>query len=119
MNAARPGLRGLCALGFLGCLFALALPAGAAPVAGVTSLEPTVAVRAIWGRHARYIVEVNAKGQVSKVRERSRSRYPQLDALTYGNVVQIFVRTKEGARSPATIASPTITIRRRSSSSAA
>jgi hypothetical protein len=83
-------------LGLLGCLCTLALPLGAVPAAGVASPESTVPVHAIRGRHARYVVEVNAKGQVSKVRERSRSRYPQLDAATYGNVVQIFVRTKDG-----------------------
>jgi hypothetical protein len=69
---------------------------GARPVAAATSPWPAGTSHIIPGRHARYVVEVNAKGQVSKVRSRSRSRYPSLDAVTYGNVVQIFVRTKDG-----------------------
>lgn len=58
--------------------------------------RPTPPAAAARGRHARYIVEVNAKGQVSKVRFRARSRDPRFDAITYGNVVQIFVRRSDG-----------------------
>lgn len=50
----------------------------------------------VWGRHVRYVVEVNAKGQVSKVRVRGHSGDRRFDAVTYGNVVQMFVRTKDG-----------------------
>ena len=88
MNAARLGL-----LGWL-CAAALALSAG--PAAAATTPWSAASRPTLSGRHARYVVEVNAKGQVSKVRTRSRSRYPQFDALTYGNVVQLFVRTKDG-----------------------
>jgi hypothetical protein len=48
------------------------------------------------GHHARYIVEVNAKGQVSRVRSRIPSKDPTFDAITYGNVVQTFIRRSDG-----------------------
>ena len=87
---------GAARLGLLACLCGLAVALGAAPAPAATQPWAAGPRFVVWGRHVRYVVEVNAKGQVSKVRLRGRSGDPRFDAVTYGNVVQIFVRTKDG-----------------------
>jgi len=47
-------------------------------------------------QQTRYVVEVNAKGQVSGVRSGTRSTDPRFDAVTHGNVVQTFIRRSDG-----------------------
>ena len=47
-------------------------------------------------QHAQYDVEVNSKGQVSKVRSGTHSHDPRFDQVTYGNVVQTFIRRSDG-----------------------
>jgi hypothetical protein len=69
----------------------LAMPARPASAAVV----PVAAMPKV-GHHARYIVEVNAKGQVSGVRSRIPSKDQTFDAITYGNVVQTFIRRSDG-----------------------
>ena len=51
---------------------------------------PTVA------EHTEFVLEVNAKGQVSKVRSAKRSKDALFDKMTYGNVIQTFIRTPDG-----------------------
>ena len=46
--------------------------------------------------HADYTVEVNRKGQVTRVRSVRPSKIPGFDALTYGNTLQAFIRTPDG-----------------------
>jgi len=43
-----------------------------------------------------FVIEVNAKGQTSKVRSVQHSHDRSFDALVAGNVVQTFVRTADG-----------------------
>jgi len=47
-------------------------------------------------QHVRYLVEVNRKGQVSKVRSGTRSQDARFDSITYGNVIQTFIRRSDG-----------------------
>lgn len=48
--------------------------------------------------HAEYIVEVNAKGQVSRVEKaRGNNKYPMWNAQTYGNVLQMWIRHADGS----------------------
>ena len=46
--------------------------------------------------HTSYIIEVNRKGQVSRVRSGVSSHDAFFDAMTYGNVLQAFIRTPDG-----------------------
>jgi len=47
-------------------------------------------------QHSDFLVEVNDRGQVSKVRSGTHSKDPRFDAVTYGNVIQTFVRRSDG-----------------------
>jgi hypothetical protein len=47
-------------------------------------------------QHTQYVVEVNRKGQVSKVRSGTHSHDPRFDQVTFGNVVQTFIRRSDG-----------------------
>ncbi len=46
--------------------------------------------------HASYVIEVNRKGQVARVRSGTSSHDRLFDAMTYGNVIQAFIRTPDG-----------------------
>lgn len=96
---------GLLVLVFVGLALAASAAAAAAtaPTSGdIPLIAPKGALHRYGARypkraqHTRYYVEVNGKGQVSKVRRWSRSRDPRFDALTYGNVVQLYVRRNDG-----------------------
>ncbi len=47
--------------------------------------------------HTEFVVEVNRKGQVVKVDSGKESGDPAFNAITYGNVLQAFIRTPDGA----------------------
>jgi hypothetical protein len=46
--------------------------------------------------HSEYIVEVNKYGQVSRVRSGKASSDPAFNSHTYGNALQMFIRTDNG-----------------------
>jgi len=90
------------------CLAFATLPAQgcfADPQAGPTQ-KPSSDLSAYGSRypktpqHVRYLVEVNQKGQVSKVRSGTRSQDPRFDSITYGNVIQTFIRRSDGHAIP-------------------
>ncbi|MFY9780739.1 MAG: hypothetical protein WAJ85_09545 [Candidatus Baltobacteraceae bacterium] len=47
-------------------------------------------------QHAEYVVEVNKKGQVTRVRAGKPSSDAAFNAITYGNALQVFIRTPDG-----------------------
>ncbi len=46
--------------------------------------------------HAEYVVEVNRKGQVARVRSGKPSADLAFNTMTYGNALQAFIRTSDG-----------------------
>lgn len=46
--------------------------------------------------HTEFVVEVNRKGQVSRVRSGVRSSDTKYNEITYGNALQIWIRTPDG-----------------------
>lgn len=46
--------------------------------------------------HTEYIVEVNRKGQVTRVRSGKTSADLAFNTMTYGNALQAFIRTGDG-----------------------
>jgi hypothetical protein len=67
--------------------------ASPAPQIDLTKFRPLYPKAA---QHTKYVVEVNAKGQVSGVRSAARSKDKRFDAVTFGNVVQTFIRRNDG-----------------------
>jgi len=63
---------------------------GAAAMSGYRPHIPNTA------QHTEFVLEVNAKGQVSKIRSAQRSHDLLFDKMTYGNVIQTFIRTPDG-----------------------
>ncbi len=47
-------------------------------------------------QHTEFVVEVNKKGQVIKVDSGRESHDPAFNAITYGNVLQAFIRRPDG-----------------------
>jgi hypothetical protein len=47
-------------------------------------------------QHTEFVVEVNDKGQVIKVDSGRESHDPAFNAITYGNVLQAFIRRPDG-----------------------
>jgi len=93
----------LCATLCLGLALLAAAPAAAAPSptplpAGDLSKFRAQAPKQ--AQHTEFVVEVNHKGQVSKVRSGKHSHDARFDAITYGNAVQTFIRTPEGKSIP-------------------
>jgi len=93
----------LCSALALGLALWSSVPAAAAPrpsplPAGDLSKFRAVAPKQ--AQHTEFVVEVNQKGQVSKVRSGKHSHDKRFDAITYGNVVQTFIRTREGKSIP-------------------
>jgi hypothetical protein len=62
----------------------------------VPAPQPGTVVVPKTAEHSAYVIEVNGKGQVSKVRSSVSSGNQQFDAMTYGNVIQTFVRKPDG-----------------------
>ena len=52
--------------------------------------------------HTEFIVEVNAKGQVARVRSGKPCGDRAFNTLTYGNALQAFIRTPDGSAVPGT-----------------
>lgn len=48
-------------------------------------------------QHAEYLVEVNRKGQVVRVRSAKHASDPSFDARVYGNALQVFIRKPDGS----------------------
>lgn len=46
--------------------------------------------------HAEYVVEVNHKGQVVRVKSGKGTKYPTFNAQTYGNALQMWIRKADG-----------------------
>ncbi len=47
-------------------------------------------------QHAEYVVEVNRKGQVVRVRSAKHASDPSFDARVNGNALQVFIREPDG-----------------------
>jgi len=66
----------------------------AAPVPGLQNLpEPKLPTTDL---HTEFVVETNAKGQVTRVRSGKSSPNATFNAQTYGNALQAFIRTESG-----------------------
>jgi hypothetical protein len=50
--------------------------------------------------HTEFVVEVNKKGQVTRVRSGKASSNPGFNMKTYGNALQAFIRTQSGHSVP-------------------
>jgi hypothetical protein len=46
--------------------------------------------------HSEFVVETNSKGQVTRVRSGKNSKDRTFDLMTYGNVLQTYIRTDTG-----------------------
>jgi hypothetical protein len=46
--------------------------------------------------HTEFVVEVNKRGQVTRIRSGNGSADPTFNAQTYGNALQAFIRTPDG-----------------------
>ena len=64
-------------------------PSKAAPKALVPHLPATA-------EHTEFVVETNAKGQVTRVRSGKSAKDLAFNAMTYGNALQTFIRTTDG-----------------------
>ena len=83
-------------------LVAIAAPAAAAPTpkpAAKSSSKPIRINLPTVPLHAWFVVEVNAKGQVVRVKamKGTGSKYPFFNAQTYGNVLQMWIRHPDGS----------------------
>jgi hypothetical protein len=78
--------------------FALALLAlAAAPISLSAAAAGAAQVRAPdRAEHTEYVVEVNKMGQVARVRAGKSSPDAAFNAMTYGNALQVFIRTPDG-----------------------
>lgn len=47
--------------------------------------------------HAEYVVEVNKKGQVVKIKSGRGTKYGSFNAQTYGNALQMWIRRPDGS----------------------
>jgi hypothetical protein len=47
--------------------------------------------------HSEFVVEVNAKGQVVRVKTAKGTKIPMFNAWTYGNVLQMWIRHPDGS----------------------
>jgi len=56
---------------------------------------PTPRIPSI-AQHVDFLVETNAKGQVTRVRSGTESKDAAFNAMVYGNALQTFIRTKDG-----------------------
>ena len=61
--------------------------------AGQRSFRPRVPTTP---EHSEYVVEVNRKGQVMRIRSGKPSRDLAFNTMTYGNALQAFIRTPDG-----------------------
>jgi hypothetical protein len=50
--------------------------------------------------HTEFVVEVNKLGQVARVRSGKSCPNPMFNAQTYGNALQVFIRTPDGRAIP-------------------
>ena len=71
--------------------------AAAAPPAAKPHAFPTILFHyPTTPEHVSFVIEINAKGQTTKVRSMTRSGNREFDEIIYGNVVQTFVREDDG-----------------------
>ncbi len=89
-TAARALALALIALGSTPAAFA-ATPAPKKPTAIPTPRLPTQKL------HTEFVVEVNKKGQVVRVKSGKSSKVPSFNAQTYGNVLQMWIRHPDGS----------------------
>lgn len=86
----------------LGALLGLTAPhAEAAPTPKPAAVLAPVLVKVPRvPQRSEYVVEVNKKGQVIRVRSAHASRDPAFNTVTYGNALQAFIRTPDGRAIP-------------------
>ena len=79
-------------------LFAVLAALASAPVRTAASPVPPAAQTRVptAAEHTEYVVEVNKKGQVTRVRSGKPSRDAAFNAMTYGNALQVYIRTPGG-----------------------
>ena len=79
-------------------LFAVLSALASAPARTAASPTPPAAQPRLpsAAEHTEYVVEVNKKGQVTRVRSGKSSRDTAFNAMTYGNALQVYVRTPDG-----------------------
>jgi hypothetical protein len=89
----------------LGALFFSAVPLGL-PAAAL-SAQPAVRPAAVrtpaapaTAQHTAFIVATNKKGQVVTVRAERKDRDTAFNMMTYGNALQMFIRTADGRAIP-------------------
>jgi hypothetical protein len=63
------------------------------PPSGQRSFAPRVPSTP---EHTEYVVEVNRKGQVTRIRSGKASRDLAFNTMTYGNALQAYIRTPDG-----------------------
>lgn len=85
----------------LALISALILPgagiaATQAPPAKAHATMPTLHLPPI-ALHTEFKVQVNRKGQIVRVKSGKESKYPDFNAMTYGNVLQMFIRRPDGS----------------------
>ncbi len=83
------------------CLQALAEVALAAPATQQHPIQfaPHTPATAV---HTEFMVEINRKGQVTRVRSGKSCPDLAFNAMTYGNALQAFIRTQDGRAIPGT-----------------
>jgi hypothetical protein len=77
---------------------AFAICAGTGARAATPSPHPTIPPPPFPKQklHAEYIVEVNSKGQVVKIKSGHGTKYTTFNAQTYGNALQMWIRKQDG-----------------------
>lgn len=73
--------------------FAAATPAPNASPHRIAIPPPTFPKEKL---HAEYVVEVNKKGQVVKIKSGKGTKYGSFNAQTYGNALQMWIRHPDG-----------------------
>lgn len=86
-----PSRAGSAALFAALALFALAPARVCGQAAAVVHLPPPQRAE-----QTQFVVEVNKMGQVTRVRTGKYSSDPAFNAITYGNALQVFIRTPQG-----------------------
>jgi hypothetical protein len=92
-HVVRGALAQLAARAYVACAALALLGASPPPHAASRSDRATVPTKP---QHAEYVVDVNAKGQVVRVDSGKPSHDPAFNAVTYGNALQVFIRTTDG-----------------------
>jgi hypothetical protein len=89
------------AIAFAAIVAAAGTPAGAATTPAPSSSPHRVAIPPPpfpkEKLHAEYVVEVNKKGQVVRIKSGKGTKYGTFNAQTYGNALQMWIRKPDGS----------------------